>query len=390
MRSLFYILFLILFSFQVFAIGASPAHYKVEYVPDKVYTYDLVARNNAGHPVDIFVSIRDSPISEYITVEPNSFTLVDYFPIHVTLVMPSDSLLLSPGWQGTIIDINEMVPSTGSGIAALTGVGHVVKVFVPYPGLYAEMTLNAENVNEGEAIPFEGIVKNRGVDPIVNGNLIIELYTKDGALIHSILERGISIESGSEINYYELVEADLLKPGIYSARARFVYGGEREALQTREFGVGSLNVEFTNASSTLYKNELGKYEVQIQSMWNDPIEHIYAEFEFEGQKEKTPSVHLNPWQKEVLSTYLDTRSLNLNDSQVKVTLYFEDETREKVFPVKIVDRPIEVVEEEPSKSYALTIPLNATTLLSFLLIVIVIVDVVYLISKHKSDKKTKE
>jgi len=82
----------------------------------------------------------------------------------------------------------------------------------------------------------------------------------------------------------------------------------------KNFRIGSLFVDITNYTSRFMKNSLQRFEIGIESKWNDPIEDVYANVKiFNATRNlfsfKTPSEKLEGWESKTVTGFLDTRGL---------------------------------------------------------------------------------
>ncbi len=318
------------------ALGIGPATQDLNYVPGQTYTYTYhIISDNPDEDITLYA---EGDLAQYVVLSktsikgPESFTATVSFP----------STGVAPGKHQLLIGAREK-PSEDSFISATINIRAVIYVYVPYPGRYAEIELNIPNVNAGDLIPVEAHVINRGKEK-VTANVAIDFYT-DGNKIETMNFEPVELETAEDRYFRKYLNSTGYKPGTYFASARVNYGDVVETNAT--FHVGSLFVNVTNFTTRVHSGAIQKFYVNIESQWNNKISSVYADVNVTNGVQnitfKTPSISLEPWNRDTLTGYLDTTDLKGKYSVIVSLRYGDGET--------ISSGMLEVIEENSTLVY---------------------------------------
>ena len=186
------------------------------------------------------------------------------------------------------------------------------------------------NVNVNETIESKVNIENKGKSDIENANVTVEIFsfgeTDFDKRIVSLSSKSKPIASREEVRFTLLQNATNWKPGEYKAKAT-VYYDENVTIIDRYFNVGSLNVLITNYTREVMEGQINKFDIHIESKWNNKIDRLYGEVIVNGTTFRTPGVELYPFSKEILTGYWDTTNVLPGTYDALVRVYYQGQTK---------------------------------------------------------------
>ena len=311
----------------------------------------------------------------------------------VTLMLPNK---MEPGVHdcGFLIKqgkLNENInPSTGGSMGAISQVGAVIKINVPVKGKYATISLSADNANKGEPVYFKVGVNNLGDTPLKDLSAVIDVTDIDGNIMETIHTTSGDAEPFSGVELWKRMETTDYEPARYNARALLAYGGEKPAYAETTFLIGKLFVKFLNFQTNATAGKINPVNVDVESWWGDTIENVRAEISmfnasgvFKGNF-RTESVDLQPWQKATLQGYWDTNGLEAGNYTANITLKYKGgETNENV-KVMLQKQP---EEEKTNESFEKIKGMLINPIFLAVIVIILVINVSVWIIKQKKQKK---
>jgi len=372
-------------TYQADALGIS-VNREVLYTPNTTGTYNLCLRNTKDEPDNIKISIEGEIANlltlnfpEVLTLDPKETRCLSY-----NLTMPEN--MSRAGLTEAYIAATEVPKPTpgGGGISfqLLVSVKHRISMRVPYPGKYMDFTLNTQDVKEGEPVWFTVNAISRGTETIKKVSGIGEIYDSATNKLQDTIRfsEEINVKTGDEAFLTASWDKKDIKSGKYYIKATMNFDEKSEVLNG-EFQVGSLNLEVTNYSKTAYNESVNKFDLDVQSNWNDPIENAYADVVIKKDKFETtfrlPSVRVEAFSKARMSSFWETRGTEVGPHDVFITLHYGDKTSTTQGILDVIAKP----EEKPS-------PINTTTILIAVIVLMVIVNIVWFIfGKFKKKKE---
>jgi len=261
----------------------------------------------------------------------------------VTVRLKLPEKLDRPGINILRIGGAEVADKETVGVGFSYDAGAIIKVRVPYPGKYAEGRLSISDANYGSEVPYELELNSLGIESIITTPRF-EIYNSEGIKEIVNLEPQ-NIESGATYNYKGKLSSTSYPPGQYNLTAIIDYGGINQLKISEGFRIGELRVDVTNYTKEIEKNKINRFEIHVESYWNDPIDALYAELQFPtnpSMNSKTTTIDMKPWQKTFLTTYVDASSVKDKTIDGKVILYYADKTTTQDIKVTI-KHPISMV-----------------------------------------------
>ena len=179
------------------------------------------------------------------------------------------------------------------------------------------------------------------------------------------------------------MDGNELKPGKYLAKAILTYSSSKETktlTKEVEVVVGTLLVNIADHSKEVLSESVSEITVDVESVWNDPIENVFAELIITKDGSniatvKTPSEKINGFEKKTLKGYWNTKGLATGEYDMKIIVHYGGKTTEKDVKINIVEEVTgeAVVEEEKESSE------EGMSMLTIIIIVVVIIVILNII-----------
>jgi hypothetical protein len=324
-RFLFFItVLLILLSSINYAVasGAYPAIYKIDFQPNFKGDFKFTFLSDSDVKSEMYI---EGDLAKYVELDKK--TIVGSDSVIATLKLPYQ--IEPPGDHTIYIGMRQMPAEGTEGFGLFANVRTIIRVKVPYPGKYAESVLKTENKNIGDLVPITLSVTNLGKEDI-SAKAIAEISNYKQAV--ETLDFGTKqINSTQSANFFMRLNTTNYKPGDYNITSIVYYEGDKPAKAFNVIRLGELNVRINNYTKNFEINKLNKMEIDIESLWNNPIENVYATVAVYNASINftTPSLSLAPWEKNRLTGFFDTTTIIPDKFSAEIILhYYEQETRE--------------------------------------------------------------
>jgi len=321
---------ILFFCSSVYAFaGVSPAIYEIDFKPGLKQVFDFNFATNPNINMEIY---SEGDLSEYIKLSTKELTGGG----NVKALLELPEVIEKPGEHRILIGGKQLIEE-GEGIGAAINIRGVIDVKVPYPGKYAELTFSSTNANAGDPVDFNLIIYSRGKEDI-NAKASIEIHDSNDKIVE-VLDLGqYLIESTQSKQIKKSWDTSKFGAGRYKAVAIVEYGGEKNARIESPFRLGELFVDVISYTEEFERDKINKFDIGIESFWNDPIENVFADvlvFNEAGNISfLTPSVSLQSFGKSTLMGHFDTTLIEQNKFQAKITLNYEGKTSEKIVDLK--------------------------------------------------------
>lgn len=314
-RFIFLGLFIFLWGSVLAISGVNPGSYEVDFEPD--YQIELS-----------FDFVLDGGVSEDLIVEGE---LAEYVSLNKKRISGRENVIAS-------LDLPSEIDSPGVNyIRIIAGdVVGAIKVRVPYPEKYIELSLSAPNVNVGEEMGMVLEIINQGNESIsfegrieiYNGDELVESLEISGGNIVFEDSRGVNISLDTE-NYF---------PGDYLAVALIDYGGKVARIEN-PFRLGEQLVGVLNYTREFGENKINRFEIEVESLWNDDMDDLFIEVNiigFEDANFITPVVGLSAWRTITLFGFLDTNLISGYEFEAEIILHHGGKISTRVVQLKII------------------------------------------------------
>lgn len=366
-----------------YSIGIGLYTTEVNFEPNLNENYKGLVTNNVGE--DIIVEMKTKgELTEYVTFGQEFMEIpagqVASFTFNIKL--PEN---IKPGLNILQIGSEDITPSKGGGISSRTAAFFPFKVRMPYPGKYIEASFSAASIEEGQTAEFNIALISRGNETIKKISGVIEIF--DGEDKVDVLSIGpISDIAPGESREIKTEWDSTGQPvGEYSAKAKIDYDENIIELNA-VFKIGTLLVDIINYTKEVYKDEINKFDIEIESYWNNQINDVYGEIKVGGQKIETLKINLGGWGRAKIAAYLDTANLNLGEHTAYIKVYYGDKVSEETGKITVLPGREKVIEK-PSK-------VPSTAILLVIVIVLLVIGnailVIYFVRQRKISKGGKK
>lgn len=365
-RGLLFLFFVFTFFDLVSGLGLSPAIVEFDFAPGGVHEITFsVHSENPQQEVEVFLG---GDFAKYAALSTERLVGSGNFKVLIKL---PDSIEL-PGRHDLGVGVRE-IPGEQEFIGTKVEVIGQIRINVPYPGRYAEIDLNVKDGNVNEQIPIEVYVANKGKEEF-NVNVNVN-FLNDGKNIFNIPFKPVFLKPNEDRYFRKFLDTTGFRPGNYIAEAVVNYG--EEARTSRTFRIGSLFVNITNFTQALPKEGIKRFSVDIESMWNNNVDEVYADVNISNSTKslgfRTPSVNLDSWEKKTLVGFVDTLDLEGN-YKTDIILYYSGQK-------SFASGELVIFREKSNYTIIIT---------GLLLIVVVLVILIILFVKKRNRKKMKK
>ena len=309
----------------VLSLGISPAIQYVDFKPGLELEYSFNIYADPKQTIELY---SEGEFSDLVRFDKTKLDGGGGFT--VKLKLPQEIEI--PGKHTLLIGAKEMVDAESGAIGASVIVRAPIIVRVPYPGKYAEIGFTTNNANVGEPVKFEVSVASMGKEPIL-ATTNIDIYSEKKKI--ETLNLGTKlIENQKSDVFIKLLDTSNYNPGDYNATAIVNYQ-DGAAEKSSVFRIGQLFVNMTNYTDELIKGGIKLFEINVESLWNDPIDNVYGEVYVIKNNASltnflTPSVNLQGWEKKMLEGYIDTDVLEIGEYELNISInYGEKATMNK-------------------------------------------------------------
>lgn len=336
------------------SLRMSPGSAHVTFEPFYENEFDVVLTNNRNHAIDVAIDI-DGSLAQYFSATEVSLRPRGTALSTVSFTLPED---IPPGANKVYITFTEDFYDPEEGmIATRTATRLRVEVWKPYPGRYAEIELTPNHVAVGENTDVEVRIQSRG-DQLVRGDLQLRVLDFERRLIDSEIVSNVEVESDATWRRFVMLNAEEYEPGRYRVQARYDYGSAvAEDEQTLIIGVRE--VELLNATQDVYLDTgINPFTVDVENLWNEPIENVEATFQLGRSTARTPSVNLARFTQKTLRGHWEVDdALEPGTHNALVTVSYRDgEPVTRSFPVRVHETsPRQPQPEEPTQFITLGI-----------------------------------
>lgn len=364
----FYLFFLI---FLVTAVNAhsyiSPGKYEVRYIPNEVKTFEFQFGGTGDYSYNVISSLAEVEVIDEIKEK-------DKTTIQVRVVFPSE--IKTPGKIKLVRVIVEQDVEGSDGFGSQTRVISSIYAIVPYNGIYLENSLKVPNINVNETLNLEVISENLGNKDAKDVNVKVNIL-ENNEIIKVIPFETKDVLGEKKVSFKNSWDSTGYSNGKYKAQAILSYS-ENEDKITKEFEIGSLNIEIINVTSELSSNGVNPFEIEVRNGWNGKLINVYGILELEDKQYQTVSSDLNPLAIGKLKGFADLRDMLPGNYNAKVKVDFGSKNAIKEFNIKVI---------ESKEWYTGTLVIPAV-------IILIILNVIYLFIKrkheHKKDEKKKK
>ena len=268
-----------------------------------------------------------------------------------TFTMPDKFTV--PGVHKALIVVTEMPPRSHHQISAKAAVAFMINLYVPYPGKYLDLEFKAKPAQPGKVVEITISAINRGKEDIENAQATAKIYDYEGNLVTTLQSDAIPIKAGEkQYLWIDWQTSPDLKSGVYKAEVDVAYDGNHRQI-TGQILVGSKDIQLLNYTRTLIQGQINPFLIEFQSLWNDRVP-VYAEIEItrDGKtvaKTTSPPKILIPWEKAILTSYIQVPGGLEGDYDGKITAFYDNTPHEYPIHIKIMNKKAPIQEQPEPK-----------------------------------------
>ncbi|MFT4250353.1 MAG: hypothetical protein ACMXYD_03260 [Candidatus Woesearchaeota archaeon] len=333
------------------ALGITPPRATIDFSPELEGSFDVLVMNHRATSIGTSVTISGD-LAGYFTAEAPDINSRGASKATVSYSLPED---VRPGENHVLITWTEEFFDEQTGIVSRTAVQARYTVWKPYPGRYAEITASAEHVGQGEDTRLRVQIASKG-DQALRGDLRVRILDANNRLQDTIVLERIEIGANTDWQRYFQVRSNSFEPGRYQVLAEYDYQAGVASTETSLIiGEESAEAISVTPKQVYLDKELTRFDVRVESLWNEPLRGVAAEIVLGGNQARTPSVTLASFEQKTLTAYWETdRNLVEGEHQVVVRTYFVDEAyTENTFSVTVYNETPQPQTQQPSSSVVL-------------------------------------
>lgn len=357
------------------AIGIRPPRAQITFAPETRYDFSVTVINDKDFPIDVETRVEGVLAPHIAIKQPIRIAAKSTAVVPISVLTPAS--LERPGRQTTYIFFTEnYFDAEGGTLSTRTAVGFSLVMWQPYPGSYAEVVASAQSVPEGEDTPLKVLVNNLGTDPIVDGRATVRITNAENVLQDVFTFPNINLPGDTNEDYYDLIEASRYNPGKYFIEAHLDYGANTTN-STSSFAVGTRDIDLLALEGPVYLDKpVNKITVHVESLWNEPLENVYARVSLGSSVVQTVSATLDPFGRAALMGFWETDGTVLPGQVLaRVNVSYSGGSREELLPITVeATTPLPPQYEEPS-SGIVELSWPDIAMLAFLLIALVLLGI---------------
>lgn len=365
-----------LFLFLVFvpvveAIGVRPPRAQITFAPETRYDFSVTVINDKPFPIEVETRV-EGILAQHVAIrKPIRIEARSSGTVPITIMTPPS--IERPGRHTTYIFFTEKYLDTASGtISTRTEVGFSLVLWQPYPGSYAEIVASAPSIPEGQDTALKVLINNLGTEPVVDGRATVRVLAADGALQDVFTFPNVAVPGDSNKDYYDIIQSSGYNPGKYTLEARLEYG-LNVSESTSSFAVGTRDIDILALEGPVYLDRpVNRLTAHIESLWNEPLENVYATIYLGSAQVRTSPLSLNAFGRGGLTGYWETdSSVEPGQVLVRVNVTFPGGSREELLPLLVENAtPQPPQYEEPASGI---IELSAADIAMLLLLLVALI-----------------
>ena len=371
------------------AVSITPPLVRYDFVPNQQNTFTFYV--DRAPKIEVSLEFDENPyFAQYarlIDPSPNGS------PRQITVVISLPASLKMPGPNRVYVKAKEM-PITSEGITALAAIRASITINVPYPGYYFITSLSIPPVNQGETADIQLSALNRGTNNVYKAFAKVDVFEADGTtLMRSLTTETKEIDTAQTVLFDTYLPTTDIKAGSYKVNVTFYQDGGSSAL-AGVLNVGTKYLEIRNYTTKLEQGKINKFEVEVESRWNNPIKKVYSVISLDGVEATTPTDSISPWEIKTQTAYIDTTNMAFGEHDATLTVHYgdtpdEDLTTSRIVKVNILPPPAPAAPPKEEKPAFIDIKLTPVTILIIIIVVLVMFDLGWLlVGKLRKSGKT--
>jgi len=376
---------------NVSALGVTPGRKIIDFssTSEKEGSFKII--NSENRQLNLDITVKGDLADNFVISEKSiSIGASQEKDVSYKVKLPSE---LSPGTHVQEITVVEKSSGSDGSIGAFVGVITQVYVNVPYPGQYAEATLNIESAELGQDVSFAVALSNLGQEELKDVGAQIEIYNSNKEKVAVVSTGKINVALGEKKELASSWKADV-NAGLYSAKAVVTYGSKVINIE-KEFNIGEKVLELNSVVVKDFSlGGIAKFEMGVENKWGEDIKNVYSQTNvFDKDKNlvvdfKSPTNDILALSNGTFFSYWDTEGLNKGVYDAVIYLRYGEKFSKKSVQFEVNSNSIRtlglgyVISESGQ---------NTTSSLTYFLIVFIVVlillNVLWFIKFRKKVKK---
>jgi len=338
---------------NVSAIGITPGRTPVNFESGLKKTIPFSIINNEHKDMKVVLRI-EGDLAEYVALEQ---AIVDFSSTEETknfkYFVSLPKKIEKPGVHTAEIIAMELPKESdrqGYYVGATTAVATQLYVRVPYPGKYAEAKLTiVGGQKENEPVNFYVEVINWGTEDLNDISADVDIFLIDKTLRISTNKKTITAKNKGELAATWIPD-EKIPPGVYKAKVRLNYGGNKPAYCEKNFMIGDSSLEIIEIKVDKFKGEQtgfnAIFKIKVESNWNEKITGAYARVFIDTKENEiefgSSPIDIKPFGREDMFATWNSQKDMKGEYNGKIVLHYNGKTKDNKMKVDIKENSIGV------------------------------------------------
>jgi hypothetical protein len=324
----------------------SPGGVKLDFEPN--LQKDLVFIVGGAPRVNVSIHGELAEYARIIdTKKMETGTLAGGTQVTVRISLPEH--IPKPGEHKISVVASE-IAEEGAMISSAVVVGAPIRIFVPYPGKYVDVSFSVKNINENDTAEFVFKTVSYCTDNVTEAWGHVEVFDAKGGMIAAVDSEKASIATRERKSFTAEWVSVGYPAGNYHAEGTF-YWDDNMTVSEADFRIGNMNIHILNFTRELEAGKINPFDVLVESGWNSNAESVYAVVSIAGVTMQTPSVDLAAWERKELGGYFDAADIEPGTYTADIVLHYHGRRTEAAGEVAVVKAARESILEQPMLVY---------------------------------------
>ncbi len=332
---------------NITSLGISPGRVTLDFEPSKDQEFNIFIMNSDNKDMDLKIS-TEGELKDNINLKETFVHLKkgqEKKEFGFSVSLPEE---LSPGvHEGEVVIVHSgNKEKERAYVGAELAIALLVKVYVPYPGKYAEAELKITGRDEKNfIIP----IINRGEEKISDANAKITIYNEDKK-IKTLETNKISLEKGERKELKAIWKPGKSEDeqGIYLAKTEINYD-DKKILLEKGFELGELLLDLQQLFVKDFKlGEIAKFNMVVENKWNKKIQDANSVMRIYNQEMKeiasiaSPDYDIPEGEQTTMNLYWDTKDVKKDSYNGNVILNYAGKKTQQDFKMDVEQDKIDI------------------------------------------------
>jgi hypothetical protein len=350
-RGLLILFLIVLITGEVTALGITPGRTTFDFDPGTERKVDFSVINSGNKDMDLIVLVQGE-LNESISVSEVSFSMSsseESRSLSYNILIPST---LTPGLHNSeilVIQLPGKSPTSEAFLGAAVGVATQVRIFVPFPGKYAEASLNVIGPEENGEITFVIPVVNRGKLDLTRVRGTIDIFSSLNEKVATVDANEIQVQSEKRGEIVVVWDSGEVLPGPYRAIATVLYDEDVLTLE-KEFNIGTRLLELLGIEVNDFSlGGIAKFEMFVENKWGEDLTGVYAQMQVHNDEGevmadfKSSTYDIPPLSKTLITSFWDTDGVREGTYESSLFLKYGQSSEQQDFKLEVSDTNINVI-----------------------------------------------